>query len=90
MFLDRPFSSTDLSANFARDWPDSRGIWLNGNKTLAAYVNRKDHVLLSIMVQDSDLKKTFETFAQFVKDVSLKAFAFLLLLLLYRNNFFKV
>jgi hypothetical protein len=69
--MDRPYHPADLSANLGRDWPDARGIWLNDDKTLGAYLNRKDHVLLTctLTVKDSDFQSVFGKFAQYVQDV---------------------
>jgi creatine kinase len=70
VFMERPFYPTDVSADIARDWPDARGLWINEHKTLIAHVNRRDHVLLSTVVKDSEFGKAFSNFAQYVKEVS--------------------
>lgn len=65
--MNRPYHPNDLSANLGRDWPDARGIWLNEDRTLAAFVNRRDHVVLSVMDKSSDLGTSFSKFVDFVK-----------------------
>ena len=63
---------TETSCNFARDWPDARGIWLSIDKTIGAYINRKDHVLLSITAHTNDFQKTITKFFTFVQQVIYK------------------
>lgn len=69
--MERPFMPTELSANLGRDWPDARGIWLNDDKTLVAHLNRKDHVILSVIDKSHDLKASFTKFAEFVHKVKI-------------------
>ena len=66
---ERPFLPTETSCNFSRDWPDARGIWLSIDKTLGAYVNRKDHVLLSVTEETNDFQKCISKFFAFVQQV---------------------
>ena len=65
--MTRPYNPIDLSANIGRDWPDARGIWLNEDRSLAAFINRKDHVVLTVIDKSSDLKSSFTKFQEFVK-----------------------
>ena len=67
--MERPFFPTETSANLGKDWPDSRGIWINEDKSLYAYINRKDHILISLVENNSNLKNSFAKFANFVKEV---------------------
>ncbi|RNA32448.1 creatine kinase S- mitochondrial [Brachionus plicatilis] len=67
IYMNRPYHPNDLSANLGKDWPDARGIWLNHDRTLAAFVNRRDHVVLSLMDRSSDLGASFTKFVDFVK-----------------------
>ena len=46
LMMDRPYLPEQVSANLSRDWPDSRGIWMNDNKTLIGFINREDHLML--------------------------------------------
>jgi creatine kinase len=67
--MERPFYPTDVSANLARDWPDARGFWLSNDQTIAAYVNGKDHLLISILEKNGNLKESFKKFTQFMNEV---------------------
>ena len=67
--MERPYYPTEVSANLAKDWPDARGIWLNNDQTLAAYINGKDHLLVSGIEKSSDFKENFTKFVTFIKEV---------------------
>lgn len=66
--MNRPYHPNDLAANLGRDWPDARGIWLNEDRTLAAFVNKRDHVVLSVMDKSNDLEASFRKLVDFVKN----------------------
>ncbi|CAF0923555.1 unnamed protein product [Brachionus calyciflorus] len=66
LMMPRPYHPIELSCNLGRDWPDSRGIWIDENRTLAAYLNRRDHVVLAVTDKSCDLKSTFTKFVDFV------------------------
>jgi protein-arginine kinase len=67
--MERPFYPQETSANLSRDWPDARGVWVSQDKSISAQVNRKDHLLVSVVDSGNDLKATFTKFADFVKEV---------------------
>ena len=67
--MDRPYMPSKLSSNFSRDWPDARGIWIHKERKMVAYLNRKDHILLSLTEKTGDFESSFKQFAQFEKDV---------------------
>lgn len=69
VWMDRPYLPSEVSSNIGRDWPDARGIWQNSDKTLNAFLNRKDHILLSVTDPGSNFKASFTKFYQFVKRV---------------------
>lgn len=69
VFMDRPYYPSETSANLPRDWPDARGIWVNQDKTLVAHLNRKDHMLLSVISNENDFKAVFSKFVDYIKEV---------------------
>lgn len=68
-WLDRPYSSKEISSNLYRDWPDARGVWVNNEQNISLYLNRKDHCLLTVCEDSGDLKTTFKRFSDFVNEV---------------------
>jgi protein-arginine kinase len=69
--MDRPSYPTDISSRFERDWPDARGLWLSDDKSLVAHVNRRDHILLSVVVKDGEIGKAFGRLVDYVKEVTI-------------------
>jgi len=67
--MERPYYPTEVSANLARDWPDARGFWLSDDQTIATYVNGKDHLLISVLDKNGNLKDSFKKFSEFLKNV---------------------
>ncbi len=57
--MNRPYLPEELSANLSRDWPDARGLWINSNGTLSAFVNHKDHVSLACCDKTSNVQAVF-------------------------------
>lgn len=68
--MDKPFAPTEISAGLYRDWPDSRGVWISQDKSLLAHLNRKDHIRLSVIVNNGDFKEAFSKFSEFVQQVT--------------------
>lgn len=73
--MDRPYLPSEVSCNLGRDWPDARGIWQNSDRTLGAFLNRKDHIILSLVEPGSNFKASFSKFYKFVKQVSIFFFS---------------
>lgn len=67
--MERPFLPEEQSANLSRDWPDARGLWINNNGTLAAFVNHKDHVSIASCDNTSNVKEVFENLFTLTKTV---------------------
>lgn len=65
--MDRPFKPEEISANLSRDWPDARGLWVNNDGSLAAFVNKKDHVLISSCEKNNDLQAAFANLYKLTK-----------------------
>ena len=70
VWMERPFLPEEVSANLARDWPDARGIWLSNDSSLAAFINRRDHIVLSAIEKTNDFKQVFDKFTQFINKVN--------------------
>lgn len=64
--MDRPYLPSEVSCNLGRDWPDSRGIWQNNDRSLVAFLNRRDHIILSLINSGADFKSSFVKFFEFV------------------------
>jgi len=67
------------SAGGFRDWPDSRGIFFNNDKTFLVWVNEEDHLRLISMQKGGDLKAVYlrlinaiESFEKYNKEKSLE------------------
>jgi hypothetical protein len=67
--MERPFMPEDISSCLYRDWPDSRGIWVNNDRTLVSFINRRDHIVLSSIENTNDFKQIFTKFADFISKV---------------------
>ncbi len=68
--MDKPYSPSEISSNYQRDWPDARGVWLNDDQKIGVYLNRKDHLLVSVIDSTNDFQKVFEQFSSFITEVN--------------------
>jgi protein-arginine kinase len=68
--MEVPYLPTETSANFARDWPDARGIWLSHDKSIYVYLNRKDHMSINYLEKNGDFALAYSKLFHFVKDVN--------------------
>ncbi|XP_051549450.1 zgc:172076 [Myxocyprinus asiaticus] len=50
-----------IKIGVARDWPDSRALWLSKDGTLAIWVNMEDHLKLVSFRSDANLQEAFKT-----------------------------
>ena len=72
----KPGGGTLLAAaGAARDWPNSRGIFHNNDKTFLVWCNEEDHMRVISMQNGGDVGGVFERFCRAVKSVedSIKA-----------------
>jgi len=72
----KPGGGTLLAAaGAARDWPASRGIFHNNEKSFLVWCNEEDHMRVISMQQGGNIKAVFERFSRAVKSVedSIKA-----------------
>ncbi|XP_035257080.1 creatine kinase M-type [Anguilla anguilla] len=55
-------TATDLrmKTGVARDWPDSRAVWLSKEGNLAVWINIEDHLQLVTARADSNIKEAFQ------------------------------
>ncbi len=60
--FDKPVSPLLTSAGMARDWPDARGIWHNGDKNFLVWVNEEDHARVISMEKGGNMRAVFERF----------------------------
>lgn len=51
-----------MSGGFGRDWPDSRGIFLNNDKTMLVWINEEDHMRIISMQKGADFVQVFKRF----------------------------
>lgn len=58
--MERPYLPDEMSANLSRDWPDARGLWVNQDGTLAAFVNKRDHISIASCDKTSNFHEVFE------------------------------
>jgi protein-arginine kinase len=72
--MDKPMMPNEVSSTIQRDWPDARGIWLSQDRSLRAYLNRKDHVLLSTIKETNNFQVAYDNFREFIKNVNLKIY----------------
>lgn len=68
-WIDRPNSPEDISCGISRDWPDARGIWQSSDQKISAFLNGKDHIVLSTTHSGSNLIDIFTKFFRFVEQV---------------------
>ncbi|XP_075948133.1 creatine kinase M-type [Anarhichas minor] len=57
--LDPP-SSSQLRIGVARDWPDSRAVWVSKDGSLVVWVNMEDHLRLVSTRDDADVAEAFK------------------------------
>merc|ERR1719223_1949215 len=57
------------SAGCNRDWPESRGIFHNDEKTFLVWVNEEDNMRIISMQQGSDVKQVFDRLARGIASV---------------------
>ncbi|XP_046698142.1 creatine kinase S-type, mitochondrial isoform X2 [Silurus meridionalis] len=67
--FDKPVSPLLTSAGMARDWPDSRGIWHNNEKTFLIWINEEDHTRVISMEKGGNMKRVFDRFCRGLKEV---------------------
>jgi len=58
-----------LASGMARDWPDSRGIYHNPQKTFILWVNEEDHARIISMQPGGDMQAVFERFCRAITAV---------------------
>merc|ERR1712042_64588 len=56
-------------AGMERDWPESRGIFHNKDKTFLTWVNEEDQLRIISMQQGGDVKAVFDRLAKGIKAV---------------------
>ncbi|GLE11121.1 hypothetical protein PINS_up023429 [Pythium insidiosum] len=63
------------AAGAARDWPSSRGIFHNNDKTFLVWCNEEDHMRVISMENGGNVERVFERFCRAIKNVeeSIKA-----------------
>jgi len=64
LLFEAPLSASELSAGFGRHWPDARGVFVAASQGLIARCNEEEHLLLTSVQPDGDLRKAFARFAQ--------------------------
>ncbi|XP_060762965.1 creatine kinase S-type, mitochondrial isoform X2 [Neoarius graeffei] len=67
--FDKPVSPLLIAAGMARDWPDSRGIWHNNEKTFLIWINEEDHTRVISMEKGGNMKRVFERFCRGLNEV---------------------
>lgn len=60
LLFEEPDSAVRISAGYARDWPDGRGVFVAESRSIAAWINEVDHLRLTAMESGCDLKHAFE------------------------------
>lgn len=60
-----PDAQLILSSGTGRHWPDARGIFVDGQQSLAAWVNEEDHLRLIAQQDGGDLRQVFERLCRF-------------------------
>ena len=58
----KPVAPSVIVSRMTRDWPDSRGLWLNRDENFMAWVNEEDHVRLISIEEGGDLRGAFERY----------------------------
>ncbi|XP_064169029.1 creatine kinase U-type, mitochondrial-like isoform X2 [Anguilla rostrata] len=66
--FEKPVSPLMTCTGMARDWPDSRGIWHNKQKTFLVWVNEEDHTRVISMEKGGNMKQVFERFCKGLKE----------------------
>ncbi|TSM85997.1 Creatine kinase S-type, mitochondrial [Bagarius yarrelli] len=69
LLFDKPVSPLLTAAGMARDWPDSRGIWHNNQKTFLIWINEEDHTRVISMEKGGNMKRVFDRFCRGLKEV---------------------
>eukprot|EP00931_Biecheleriopsis_adriatica_P043750 TRINITY_DN24_c0_g1_i1.p1 TRINITY_DN24_c0_g1~~TRINITY_DN24_c0_g1_i1.p1 ORF type:complete len:1146 (-),score=312.83 TRINITY_DN24_c0_g1_i1:153-3293(-) len=59
----QPDSTMVLSSGVGRFWPHGRGVFINGTKSLAAWVNEEEHLRATSLRPDSDLQAAYKELA---------------------------
>ncbi|KPP71214.1 hypothetical protein Z043_109894, partial [Scleropages formosus] len=60
-FLLKVPSEFQMRTGMARDWPDSRAVWVSTHDNLVVWINIEDHLQFVSKQDDSNIKKAFET-----------------------------
>lgn len=71
LLLLEPRSTAVLAAGVGRDWPDARGVFMDGDRGIAAWINGEEHLLLIATRSDGDLKVALTNFYNAEQEVSL-------------------
>lgn len=64
LMLEQPDAPASISAGFAREWPEARGVFVNKAHTLAAWVNGMEHLELVSRVSGSNIQDAFDRFVR--------------------------
>jgi len=67
--FDKPEGALLLCSGMARDWPDGRGIWHNGNKDFLVWLNEEDHIRVISMQKGGDMRAVFDRFCRGLNQV---------------------
>lgn len=62
LMFDKPVSPLLLSGGMARDWPDSRGVYLAESERFIIWVNEEDHMRIVSMQMNGNMKEVFTRF----------------------------
>lgn len=60
LLFEEPDSAVLISSGYDRDWPDARGIFVNADHSLSAWINEADHIRLMATQSGCDMKTAFE------------------------------
>ena len=59
LLFGEPSSEQLVASGFHHDWPDARGVFLNGRRDILGWLNQEDHLRLMAMEMGGAVKKTF-------------------------------
>lgn len=58
-FAKEPAFPAFVSSSIIRDWPESRGVWISQDCSIAAFINGEDHVCLTSVSEEGDLVQAY-------------------------------
>merc|ERR1719265_731187 len=64
LMLEEPDAPILISAGLARDWPEGRGVFVNRDFTVAAWVNGVEHLQLMSRLEGGDVRNAFDLFVR--------------------------